>query len=83
MKVSTKLKAFSGLSNNINFNQARILLNAVIMSNFNYCPLIWLFCSKAANSTIECINVLSGFCTRILNPLLKNFYRGMMMLQYM
>ena len=29
----------------------KILLNAVIMSNFNYCHLIWLFCSKAANST--------------------------------
>ena len=53
MKVSTKVKAFSRLSNHINLNQARILLNAVIMSNFNYCPLIWLFCSKAANSTIN------------------------------
>ena len=53
MKVSTKVKAFSRLSNYINFNQARILFNAVIMSNFNYCPLIWLFCSKAANSTIN------------------------------
>ena len=53
MKVSTKVKAFSRVSNYINFDQARILFNAVIMSNFNYCPLIWLFCSKAANSTIN------------------------------
>ena len=40
MKVSTKVKALSRLSNYIDLNQARILLNAVIMSNFNYCPLI-------------------------------------------
>ena len=53
MKVTTKVKAFYRLSNYINTNQARILLNAVIMSNFNYYPLIWLFCSKAANSTIN------------------------------
>ena len=38
MKVSSKMKAFS---------------RSVIMSNFNYCPLIWLFHSKAANSTIN------------------------------
>ena len=53
MKVNAKVKAFSRLSNYINFNQARILFNADIMSNFNYCPLIWLFCSNAANSTIN------------------------------
>ena len=53
MKASKKVKAFSRLSNCSNFNQARILFNAVIMSNFNYCPLIWLFCNKAANSTIN------------------------------
>ncbi len=53
MKVSTKVKAFSRLLNYINFNQARVVFNAVILSHFNYCPLIWLFCSKAANSNIN------------------------------
>ena len=24
-----------------------------MMSNFSYCPLIWLFCSKAANNEIN------------------------------
>ena len=53
MKVSIKEKAFSRLSNYVNLKQARVFFNAVIMSNFNYCPLIWLFCSKAANSSIN------------------------------
>ena len=26
------------------------------MSNFNYCPLIWLLCSKAADSTINLVH---------------------------
>ena len=67
MKVSTKVKAFSGLSNYIDFNQARILFNAVIMSNLNYCPLIWLFCSKAANSTINRVH------KRVLRVLYQDF----------
>ena len=53
MKVITKVKAFYRLSNYINFKQVRILFNAAIMSNFNYCPLILQFCSKADNSIIN------------------------------
>ena len=29
------------------------MCNAVILSNFNYCPLIWLFCNKGANKEID------------------------------
>ena len=30
-----------------------MLLTSVVMSNFSYCPLIWLFCSKTANKNIN------------------------------
>ena len=53
MKVNSKVKALSRLSCYINFKQASTLLNAIIMSNFNYCPLIWMFCSKTANKSIN------------------------------
>ena len=53
MKVSTKVKAFYRLSDYIDDNQPNILFNAVIMSNFYYCLLIWLFCSKAANNNMS------------------------------
>ena len=33
--------------------KAKLLLNAVKMSNFSYCPLIGLFCSKVANNEIN------------------------------
>ena len=52
-KVNQKLHAFNRLSPYLGENKSKLLLNAVIMSNFSYCPLIWLFCSKAANNEIN------------------------------
>ena len=37
----------------ISREQALIICNAVILSNFNYCPLIWLFCNKGAYKEID------------------------------
>ena len=30
--------------------KAKLLLNPVAMSNFSYCPLVWLFFSKDVNN---------------------------------
>ena len=45
--------AFARLNNYISREQALTVCNAVILSNFNYCPLIWLFCNKGANKEID------------------------------
>ena len=37
----------------ISREQALSICNVVILSNFNYCPLIWLFCNKVANKKID------------------------------
>ena len=52
-KVNQKINAFSRLNHYISREQAFTICKAVILSNFNYCPLIWLFCSKSANSEIN------------------------------
>ena len=36
--------------------EALTICYAVILSNFNYCPLIWLFCNKGANKEIDRIH---------------------------
>ena len=36
--------------------QARRLCNAFVLSNFNYCPLIWMYCSKALNAKINLVH---------------------------
>ena len=44
-----KVSAFARLNNYISREQALTVCNGGILSNFNYCPLIWLFCNKGAN----------------------------------
>ena len=51
-KVTKKISAFSWLNTHISREQILTSCNAVILSNFNYCPLIWLFCNKGANKEI-------------------------------
>ena len=34
-------------------DKPKVLLNAVVLSNCSYCPLIWLFCSKTATNDIN------------------------------
>ena len=51
-KVNKKIIAFSRL-NFITTQQAISIHNAVILSNFNYCLLISLFCNKGANKQID------------------------------
>ena len=41
------------------FEQAERLSEAYIISTFRYCPLIWIFCSKAANNLIKKFHKLS------------------------
>ena len=52
-KVNKKISAFTRLNTYISREQALTICNAVILSNFNYCPLIWLFCNKGANKEID------------------------------
>ena len=52
-KVNQKTSAFSRLRDYISEKKAKLLLNTVVTSNFQYCSLIWLFCSKAANDLIS------------------------------
>lgn len=52
-KVNQKVSAFARLNTYLSLDQATKICNAIILSNFNYCPLVWLFCSDAANSMIN------------------------------
>ena len=52
-KVNKKITAFSRVNNFITTQQAQSIYNTVILSNFKYCPLIWMFCNKGANKQID------------------------------
>ena len=41
-KVNRKLHALSRVSKYVTLNKCRILMRSFIISQFNYCPLIWM-----------------------------------------
>ena len=52
-KANNKISAFSRISHYLNEKQSRLLYNSFIMSQFNYCRLIWMFCGKVANNDLN------------------------------
>ena len=52
-KVYQKTSALFRLRCYISEKKAKLLLNTVVTSNLQYCPLMWLLCSKAADNLIN------------------------------
>ena len=52
-KAGQKLNALARISNYLTHDQKRLLLNSIIKSQFSYCPLIWMFCSRSLNNLIN------------------------------
>ena len=52
-KARSKCFALSRIRKFLTVDKARLLYNAFILSNFSYCPLIWMFCSKSDNTLIS------------------------------
>ena len=55
-KANQKLHALARLSNYIDPIKSEILMNSFIRSQFNYCPLVWLFHDRATNSKLNRIH---------------------------
>ena len=62
-KASRKLTALARLSNILLFSKMKILISSFFLSQFSYCPLTWMFCSRSSN---EKINKLHERSLRIL-----------------
>ena len=74
-KAARQLNALYRLRNLISADQRLLLYQCFIMSNFNYCPLVWHFCSRKSIHKIERIQerALRYICndfTRSYNNLL-------------
>ena len=51
--ASAKMKGLGMIRNRLNLSQAKILYNSFILSQLNYCCLVWMFCSKALQNEIN------------------------------
>ena len=56
MKASQKLYAIARVSNYMDTDKVKPIMRSFIMSHFSYCPLIWMFHDRAANSRINKIH---------------------------
>ena len=52
-KVSQKTRALARIRCFLSQPQADLLFNSYILSHFNYCPLVWLFCDKSSHQLIR------------------------------
>ena len=52
-KASNQLKVIGRIQKIMRFKEKEVLLNSFVYSNFNYCPLVWLFCSSKSLCKIE------------------------------
>ena len=51
-KASNIVRAFSRIAPNLEYEKNVMLYNSFVLSNFNYCPLIWMFNGKSSNNEI-------------------------------
>ena len=74
-KAARQCNALAPVSKHLNINSRRTIYNSFIMSNLTYCPLVWHFCGKINNQTLEQIqeNAL-----RILFPDYNSSYLGLL-----
>ena len=52
-KAAQKLHALARIANYMETEQLASLMNALIMSNFSYCPLVWMFHDRDINKKIN------------------------------
>ena len=45
-KASQKLSALARISQVLPFHKRRTIMKAFVESQFSYCPLVWMFCSR-------------------------------------
>ena len=65
--AANQLNALIRLKSYLNFNAKRVLINSYIISNFNYCPLVWIF------STAKSLNKIESLQKRALRFLYNDY----------
>ena len=63
-KASQKIWALSSLINYLNDSKKKMIFNALLKSQFSYCPLVWMFCSRQTNNMINKIHESFKNCTK-------------------
>ena len=57
--ADAKIKGLGRIRNRLNLLQVKILCNSFILFQYNYCCLVWVFCSKTLQNKIKSKKELS------------------------
>ena len=49
-RASQKVAALYRLSNYLHNSEKKLIFNSIIKSQFSYCPLVWMLCSRTSNN---------------------------------
>ena len=60
--VGNQLNALIGLKQFLSFHAKEVLINSYIISNFNYCPLVWMFSSAQSVNKMTILTHLTKIC---------------------
>ena len=52
-KAKIQWNALSRIAKYLDMKSKKLIFNSFIMSNFNYCPLVWHFCGKGYDNKLE------------------------------
>ena len=52
-KANTKLRALARVTPYMTLEKKKIVMNSFFNSQFNYCPLVWMFHSRRNNNKIK------------------------------
>ena len=55
-QASNKIYALARISNYLNEQKRKMLMKSFIVSQFNYCPIIWMYCQRKSNNLINRIH---------------------------
>ena len=55
-QASNKLYALARISHYLNEHKRKFLIKSFITSQFNYCPIIWMYCQRKCNNSINRIH---------------------------
>ena len=83
-KAASQINVLKCLSRFKGYNERRIIMQSFILSNFNYCALIWHFCSESNTAKMEKIqeralrllrdNYISDYSTLLHTPKKSGIY---------
>ena len=55
-QASSKLYALARISQYLDEQKRKILMKSFVISQFNYCPIIWMYCQRKSNNLINRIH---------------------------